>query len=146
MNLILLFAFLRWGHYIFSHASNVSLWVSVDGSACPSNTLVQIETSLQLLNGSPWYFMQTFVVPRWWILLNLVIPRRFHKFHHEFGVFWFLVTCLNIADDPLTFHLALTSVQNRNLSKTLVFVQILKTFPTAYELFCILYWLVEWMK
>ncbi len=51
-----------------------------------STTLVQTEISQQLQNGLPLNFVQTFMVPRGWIFLTLVIPL---EHHHEFDIYSF---------------------------------------------------------
>ncbi len=57
------------------------LWTKTDRSAIRSvirsTTLVQTETSLQLLDGLSWNFVQTFMFARGWILMTLVIPWLF---------------------------------------------------------------------
>ncbi len=58
------------------------LWCWLVGQ---STTLVQTEISRQLFDGLAQNLVQTFLVPRWWILMNLVIPWLFYC-HHEIEV------------------------------------------------------------
>ncbi len=53
------------GDSLFSHATNLAL-------VCRSVTLFQTDISQQLSDGLPWNFLETFIVPRGWILMTLV--------------------------------------------------------------------------
>lgn len=75
---------------VISHTSSLALGMAkLD---CQSTTLGQTEIFHQLWDGLPWNFVQTFMVPKVWMLLTLVIPWLFLQWHHE--VDFFFVKCL----------------------------------------------------
>lgn len=122
-------------HFLsFPHASSMAL----EGQC----QLVRpsLWSRLIYLNYYGWIAMKlTFMVPKWFILVTLVIPWLL-LCHHDTGisfclanyrmcchVVWYIRSCLPLRMNnnnfcvPLTFHLAPTSSQNFNVSNTLMF-------------------------
>lgn len=76
-------------------------------SVCPSTTLVQIEISHHLLNELLIHFMQTFMVPRWWILMTFpVAPSSGQKFYSPITLYTLSGHLQNI---PMSLSCALIS-------------------------------------